>query len=303
MLDSFTRPTVGFAHPTQKHYDQEVDFFKSFLDPYMKYSSGLWDEKNNNFERAAINMLDCIIDFMPNLSEANILEIGPGWGSFIRRSRDRNCGEIPRGYLAINPSTYQNRYLKREFGSGIEILESSFEEMPIDQLAGRFDYIIGLGSFCHLNNLDKIVPKLSLCLSETGKIIFEDTLYLSEDKYQKLNNHPETSFIQEEVFGTAPIPSLPNFLELCAASNLGVEYTLEHSDSYYRTISEWITRLSAHLATPNSPFKENAANNIRYMQVVQRGWEYTIGNYLIVLQKTRSRPRFIRHRRQVTGND
>lgn len=67
-------------HSTQKHYDQDAALFESFPDPYMKYSSGLWGEENNCLESAELNMLDKIIDFIPDIASASILEIGPGWG-------------------------------------------------------------------------------------------------------------------------------------------------------------------------------------------------------------------------------
>lgn len=32
---------------TVKHYDMEVEFFQEFLDPYMKYTSGLFESETD----------------------------------------------------------------------------------------------------------------------------------------------------------------------------------------------------------------------------------------------------------------
>ncbi len=43
------------------HYENDVAFFASFLDPYMKYGSGLFAE-GDDFEAASVRMLDRAID-------------------------------------------------------------------------------------------------------------------------------------------------------------------------------------------------------------------------------------------------
>lgn len=284
-------------HPTQKHYDKEVDLFKSFLDPYMKYSSGLWDDDSNCLESAAVKMLDKIIDFIPDIANASIMEIGPGWGSFVKRCKERNGGALPRDYVAFNPSVTQNSFLRDSIDKDLKIEESAFEEADLTPFKGRFDFIVGLGSFCHIAELEKIMPLFQECLSSQGKIIIEDTMYLSEEKLQRFNEHPQTRFIQREVFGKAPIPSLPNFLEICDSSQLALEYVLEHSDSYFKTLSEWVTRLSRFAESSDVNLRPSIIENIRYMELTQRGWGYTIGNYLIVLKKVRQGPRFLRARK------
>lgn len=281
-------------HPTQKHYDQDFQLFSSFLDPYMKYSSGLWHHNTNSFEDAAVNMLDKIISFMPKLESASILEIGPGWGSLIKRCIHKNDGNLPNEYVAINPSKKQNEYLLEKIHSDVVIYETPFEELDIESLKNRFDIIVYLGSFAHMTNLDAITLKLEKCLKKNGKIIIEDTLYLSENHYKKYNDHPQTDFIQNKVFGIAPIPSLPKVIETAAHAGLSVKYMLEHSDSYQKTLNAWISRMKSELKNlPDWAFN-SIVENTRYMELVQRAWGFTVGNYLLVLQKHKTRPNFIR---------
>ena len=80
-----TKKQVVSKHPTESHYDMDIDFFRSFLDPYMKYTSGLYTTGNESLELACEQMLDLIIDSAKLPEKSNILEIGSGWGSLIRR--------------------------------------------------------------------------------------------------------------------------------------------------------------------------------------------------------------------------
>jgi cyclopropane fatty-acyl-phospholipid synthase-like methyltransferase len=40
---------------TNKHYDIEAEFFSKFLDPYMKYTSGLFIEGNELLSEGILN--------------------------------------------------------------------------------------------------------------------------------------------------------------------------------------------------------------------------------------------------------
>ena len=72
---------------TNKHYDLSPEFFAQFLDPYMKYTSGLF-HGDESPEAGAQNMLDRHISFLKFYNQPRILEVGPGWGSLISRLQE-----------------------------------------------------------------------------------------------------------------------------------------------------------------------------------------------------------------------
>lgn len=99
---------------TNKHYDIDPSFFQSFLDSqYMKYTSGLFRGADSP-ENAAKNMLDYHTTFLKSYPSPKILEVGPGWGAFLRRLRELN---IKCEYTAINPSSSQNRFIHANIDS------------------------------------------------------------------------------------------------------------------------------------------------------------------------------------------
>ncbi len=281
-------------HPTQKHYNQDIQLFSSFLDPYLKYSSGLWLHERDTLETAAINMLDKIIGFMPDLKNASILEVGPGWGSLIKRCVEKNHGCLPKEYVVINPSAKQNQYIKDNVHRDVTFYEDTFEQLDNPIFVNRFDVIVYLGSFAHMTNIREVMKKLNGYLRSNGRIIIEDTLYISQHHYENFNDHPETDFIQKDVFGIAPIPSLPDVIEWAGQSGLGIDYVLEHSDSYRKTLLEWIARLKQSLGVLPFWANKSIVENIRYMELVLRAWGFTVGNYLIVMKKNKIKPNFVR---------
>ena len=64
------------------HYDLGNNFFKTFLDPTMMYSSGIFPHKHATMHEASDNKLRIICEKL-NLSESDhVVEIGSGWGGF-----------------------------------------------------------------------------------------------------------------------------------------------------------------------------------------------------------------------------
>ncbi|WP_413291073.1 SAM-dependent methyltransferase [Bdellovibrio sp. HCB337] len=258
---------------TNKHYDISAEFFQAFLDPYMKYTSGLYHQ-NETLEEGILNMLNKHVSFLQGSTNPAILEVGPGWGSFIKR-----LSEVKKDftYTAINPSLVQNTYIQTQIQPDAIIHEGCFE--TADSLApNSFDIIYFIGSFCHMTQKENQLEKLYSLLKPGGRVIIEDTFFITKDLFTKHAFRSETSFVQKEVFGFAEILALPEFLETVPQKGFQMVSLLEHSSSYARTIDFWLGKL----ADIQSPEK---VQFIQYLKIAQKGWNRTIANYLIELRK------------------
>ncbi|MBI4402621.1 MAG: class I SAM-dependent methyltransferase [Deltaproteobacteria bacterium] len=264
---------------TRIHYDIPASFFPKFLDPYMKYTSGLYRTGEESLEQASLNMLDNHIDFLRPYTCPHILEIGSGWGALLKRLIDTKNNFQ---YLAVNPSPVQNQFVREKVGLKANILESRFEEATFG--AEKFDVIYLIGSFCHLRNQEKQLEKLSELLAEDGTVIIEDPFFISEALYQDHAKRKETFFVQETVFGYAHIFPFPRFLELVTTKGLSVRTVLDHSSSYKRTVDEWLRSLGK-MDRVEYPLIKQFCD---YLAIGQMGWHYTIANYLVSLKKKRT---------------
>ena len=264
------------SHPTVAHYDLDVDFFKSFLDPYLKYTCGLFDDKHRDLDGAAQNMLDFLISSAKIGPTSRILEVGSGWGSMLRRLCEQGLGS---NYVGISPSGRQNAFIRREIAD-VPLIEGSFESLVMDDL-GRFDAIFLVGSFCHLSDKKAQLSRLKRLLNPGGRIVIEDSFFLSEELFQRHAHDPRTEYLQKQVFGYAEIPSLSGFADMTRNAGLRIASMLDTTDDYERTIAAWLARLTSATVTD----KALAKSFTTYLGIAQAGWNYTTSNYVAVLER------------------
>jgi cyclopropane-fatty-acyl-phospholipid synthase len=263
---------------TVKHYDMDVGFFQKFLDPYMKYTSGLFESEHDALEVATQRMLDTIIDVGKIRPGGHVMEIGPGWGALVKRIRERN---IICDYIGVSPSHVQNDYISSFCDPSECLVTSTFESL--EYTGAPLDAIVLIGSFCHLQNKQSQLQRMGEMLAPNGCIVIEDTFFVSKDTYQSHSDVEATRFVQEKIFGFAEILSLSEQIEQIASADLKVTYMLEHSNSYKHTIGRWIRNLK-QIDAREYP---NARDFIKYMTIAQRGWNHTTQNHLLVLKKMR----------------
>ena len=224
--------------PTSIHYDKPAEFYRAFLDPYLKYSTGLFESDNDSWEKAAVKMLDLHIKQTDRLDKPRILEIGPGWGSFLKRLNDtKNNFE----YVAINPSKNQNQYLKEHIDANVEIIENCVENVIFPER--KFDFIFFIGSFCHMQQKPALLNKLHSWLDIDGQIIIEETFFLNSRIYERDHLHKHTSFIEGEVFGFSHIISLPFLIETAVEKKFSIGQIKDLTDDHKKTIEGWSSKL------------------------------------------------------------
>ena len=269
------KPIIS-KHPTESHYNMGIDFFQSFLDPYMKYTSGLYTTGDESLELACEQMLDLIIDSAKLPDKSRILEIGSGWGSLVRRIADR---KLTCDYTGISPSRSQNQYLRSLNIPTSRFLDTTFEKIEFDE-SESFDAVFLVGVFCHLRSKPQMLKKMKKSLSPKGKIVIEDSFFLSEKLFQLHRNDPNTEYLQKSIFGYAEIPSLAAFMDMIRESEMILSVAFDYTDSYKKTIQTWIERL----AETSDPNDQTAKMFTKYLQIAQAGWNYTTSNYVVVLE-------------------
>jgi cyclopropane-fatty-acyl-phospholipid synthase len=267
-------------HATTRHYNQDTRFFESILDSSMKYSSGLFQEEGESLDTGIKRMLDLIIEKSATKSSSTVLEIGPGWGSLISRLVEHN---LAPDYTGVSPSHVQNDYIQSKFASfNANLLTSTFEESDLS--AKAFDSIFSIGSFCHLKDKATSLKKVAELLKGGGRLLVEDTFYLSERHRLACEGKKEAHHVQNTVFGFSEIVSLPTLFQMAADAHLQVEFVLEHSDSYRKTIRHWVSKINSQRFEDEAD-RERARNLKIALYIGQRGWNETIGNFLISFRR------------------
>lgn len=73
---------AGSRRNIAAHYDLSNEFFASFLDPTMTYSSGYFTDEYTSLEQASIEKYDRLCRKLELKPADHLLEIGCGWGGF-----------------------------------------------------------------------------------------------------------------------------------------------------------------------------------------------------------------------------
>ena len=122
----------------KKHYDLGNDLFAATLDPMMVYTGAYW-KTADTLEQAQIDKLDLVCKKLNLKPGMKILDIGCGWGSFIKFA----CEKYGVSAVGITISKEQAK-LARELCKGcpIEIKVQDYREIE-----GVYDSIVSLGMF------------------------------------------------------------------------------------------------------------------------------------------------------------
>jgi cyclopropane-fatty-acyl-phospholipid synthase len=257
------------------HYENDPEFFHAFLDPYLKYGSGYF-EGEDSFEVAARRMLDLTLAQGQIPENGTVLDVGSGWGSMLRRLRETLPG---RRYHHINPSAQQRAFIAEKLGAVEAVFPTTAEAAEVP--GNTYDAIFLNDSACHLRDRTGVLRKLGEALRPGGRIVLQDTFFLTEQMFQSHRRARTTRFVQDHIFGFAEIPSLETFTSEVASAGLRIERQEDLTPHYLRTAAAWIARLQ-RLDQERFPLRDGC---IRYLRFGAAGLDYTTAQIFVVLRR------------------
>ena len=154
-------------HETLIHYNNDPVFFSEFLDPYLKYGSGLFADDSSDFETAAVRMLDHSISLAQINANDRILDIGCGWGSLYKRLIEKRP---VNSYIGLTPSSEQISYIRRNINADCHLIEVDFENCILED---QFDVVFLNDSFCHLKEKQTQFQRISSLLKPNGRATYK----------------------------------------------------------------------------------------------------------------------------------
>lgn len=154
-----------YAHKHIKwHYDIGNDLYQLMLDKRLTYSCGYW-KTARNLDEAQEHKFDLIcrkLNFQPG---QRILDIGCGWGSFMKFAAERyrvNC---------VGVTLSEQQY---ELGQALcRDLSVEFRLADYRELDEPFDHIVSIGMFEHVGhkNYGKFMKVANRCLNDEGYLL------------------------------------------------------------------------------------------------------------------------------------
>ncbi len=165
------------------HYDEKMEFFKSFLDThYRAYTMAYYGEtaeavRNTriSLEEAQGRKFQLICERIGIKGDERILNIGCGFGSFEQYLFE-NYSDIE--VVGVTPSIVQMNFLKEcmnnprhlFYGRRFAVIHKDLESLnDRDIQPGSFDVVTSIGLVCAIKNLEQLHDKVSRYLRSNGK--------------------------------------------------------------------------------------------------------------------------------------
>lgn len=122
----------GAARNIRAHYDVGNEFYQTWLDRSMTYSSALFEGGNTDLERAQGRKYDRILERLTGGEQ--VLEIGCGWGGFAERAAEQG-----RNVTGVTISPSQKGYADARLDGRADIRLQDYRKID-----GKFDNIVSI---------------------------------------------------------------------------------------------------------------------------------------------------------------
>ena len=242
------------------HYDLSNQFYQTFLDPSMTYSSAYYDSKPLSLEAAQRNKINRILDLLEIREGDALLEIGSGWGALALRALKRGAS-----VKTITLSQAQFDYVREKIktldaSAPIELkLQDYRDEMGLYDCVVSCEMIEAVGK----EYLACYFQKIRDVLKFKGKAVLQAITIRDEDYEDYANS---CDWIQRYIFPGGHLPSISQIRQELSQID-GIEIVEMHSfgGDYAKTLYCWQERFSeAKLSVEELGFDES----------FQRKWQY-----------------------------
>ncbi len=222
------------------HYDLGNEFYSSWLDASMTYSSARFDAQVRDLEAGQRAKYKALADHLDLKREDHLLEIGCGWGGFAEFAAREYGARVTGITISDEQLAYARARMERAgLADRVEILRQDYRDVE-----GQFDKVASIEMFEAVG--EKYWPayfsKIAAVLKPGGKaglqvITIKDELF---DEYRK-----RADFIQRYVFPGGMLVSIDRLKEETANVGLIWQKAEAFGQSYADTLAEWARRFKA----------------------------------------------------------
>lgn len=277
ILRANTQP--GSRKNIGEHYDLSNDFFKTFLDPTMLYSCGLYESEQDTCEDAQYHKMQRIIEKAGIKASDNVLEIGCGWGGFaMEAAKQTGCHVTGITVSSEQFELAQERVRQAGLQNNITILFKDYR-----RVTGLFDKIVSIEMLEAVGHryLGTFFQTCDRLLKPAGKLVIQ-VITIPDQSYESYRR--KSDWIKKYIFPGGHLPSVTALTQTVTRhTGLLMEQLEDIGINYARTLRDWretfsrnVDKISAlgfdevfrrkwiyYLATCEAGFRERAIGDIQ----------------------------------------
>ena len=221
------------------HYDLGNDFYASWLDSTMTYSSAVYDTDSDDLSTAQTNKYRNLADLADIQPGDHVLEIGCGWGGFAKYAIEQRGARV----TGITISKEQFDFASKRLADAGLSDRADVQLIDYRDLKGRFDKIVSIEMFEAVGQKywATYFDALSSLLKDDGKAAIQ-SITISDEAFEEYRREPD--FIQRYIFPGGMLPSMPRLEKPVAAAGLQLVEANGFGLHYARTLAEWRDRFN-----------------------------------------------------------
>ena len=243
------------------HYDLGNDFFQTFLDPTMMYSSALFPSEESTLEEGSRNKLKTICEKLQLSEQDHVVEIGTGWGGFaIYAAQNYGCKVTT---TTISKQQYElacQRVQEAGLEDKITLLLEDYRK-----LEGEFDKLVSIEMIEAVGwkFYNTYYETCSRLLKPEGLMLIQ-AITIADQRYERAKK--DVDFIQRYIFPGSCIPSLTALSSAMRdSSDLRLVSQQDFAEHYAKTLHMWNEACKRASKTISA---------LGYSETFQRMWEF-----------------------------
>ena len=217
-----------------KHYDLGNQFFSSWLDKSLTYSSAVYKNEKDDLEIAQRNKFQELINLM-NIKDGNkVLEIGCGWGGFAEFLAKNY--DVSVDCITISKNQYEFTK-KKIFNSGLNN-KVNVKFLDYRDLKEKYDHVASIEMIEAVGEkyMDQYFGTIKNVLNYGGTAAIQG-IVIKDDLFERYRANED--FIQKYIFPGGFLPSIQFMENLIKKNDLKLEKINTYSDDYARTLATW----------------------------------------------------------------
>jgi cyclopropane-fatty-acyl-phospholipid synthase len=232
------REAIGF------HYDQPVEFYRTFLDRNLVYSCAYWDDGVETLDDAQIAKIDYSLRKLRLRPGERLLDIGCGWGALVVRAAQRFGAYV----LGVTLSERQTEEAHRRIrAAGVEE-RARVEQWDYRQLPDTtFDKIVSIGMVEHVGR-DRLVEYFSTAhrLLKPGGLFMNHGI---ANENASIKTGKASGFIGHFIFPDGELVTVSDALQFAERAGFEVRDVENLREHYTRTLRAWVQNLERNRET------------------------------------------------------